>query len=435
MPAMIIEPARRVSGEIRLPGDKSISHRAAMLAAIADGTTTITNFLTGADCLSTLACLQQLGAEIERDGATARVHGRGRLHAPAAPLDCGNSGSTMRMLAGLLAARDFTCELTGDESLRSRPMKRIIAPLEQMGATVASQDGYAPLRVTGRAPLKAISYETPVASAQVKSCVLLAGLGAAGQTVVTEKTLTRDHTERMLRWFGVEVEETQTDEHTVALRGPASLRARDVSVPGDVSSAAFFLVAAALRPGSEIVLRDVGLNPTRAQIVPVLQGLGVEIAVEELREDANEPVGALRARGRESLAPATPQANRLSGATVAQMIDELPALAVLGTQIEGGLTVRQAAELRVKESDRIASVVSNLRAMGAEVEEYPDGFAVNGPTKLKGATIESYGDHRIAMAFSVAALIAGGRTEIRGAECASVSFPEFYQLLTAISQR
>ncbi len=432
---MIIAPARRVAGVLSLPGDKSISHRAALLAAVARGTTTISNFLAGADCFSTLSCLQQLGVKVERDGTTARIDGAG-LSAPVAPLDCGNSGSTIRMLTGLLASYNFTCELTGDESLRARPMKRIIAPLTAMGAQIASQDGYAPLRLKGCAPLTAINYETPVASAQVKSCVLLAGLGANGRTTVSEKTTTRDHTERMLRWFGVEVVETQTDEtHTVSINGPARLTARDLAVPGDVSSAAFFLVAAALLPDSELILPNVGLNPTRAQIVDTLRYLGADITVDDTREEANEPVGTLRARGRDTLAPATPQANILRGATVAQMIDEMPALAVLGTQIEGGLTVRDAAELRVKESDRIATIVRNLRAMGAEVEEYPDGFRVNGPVKLKGALIESYGDHRIAMAFSIAALIADGPSEIVGADCAAVSFPNFFQLLESVAQR
>jgi 3-phosphoshikimate 1-carboxyvinyltransferase len=431
---MIIAPARRVAGILPLPGDKSISHRAALLAAVAEGATVIGNFLTGADCLSTLACLRQLGVNLEREGTNVRVHGRGRegLSAPSAPLDCGNSGSTMRMLAGLLASFGFHCELTGDESLRSRPMKRIIAPLTQMGATIESTDGYAPLRMKGRAPLAPLSYETPVASAQVKSCVLLAGLDAAGRVTVSEKTLTRDHTERMLRWFGVEVEETQTAAaHIISVNGPARLKARDISIPGDVSSATFFLVAAALLPGSELVLPGVGLNPSRTQVVDTLRELGVEITVEDYREEANEPVGTLRVRGRGALPPAPV----LRSATVAHLIDELPALAVLGTQIEGGLTVRDAAELRVKESDRIATVVKNLRAMGAEVEEYPDGFGVNGPSKLKGARIESHGDHRIAMAFSIAALIADSPSEITGADCASVSFPNFFQLLESVAQR
>ena len=436
MRGMIIAPARRVAGLLPLPGDKSISHRAALLAAVARGTTTISNFLVGADCLSTLSCLQQLGVAIERDGTNVRVRGGTGLSAPDAPLDCGNSGSTIRMLTGLLASYNFTSELTGDESLRARPMKRIIAPLTAMGAQIESQNGYAPLRLTGCAPLTAINYETPVASAQVKSCVLLAGLGANGRTTVSEKTTTRDHTERMLQWFGMEVTETQTAAaHIVSIDGPARLTARDVAVPGDVSSAAFFLVAAALLPGSELVLPNVGLNPTRAQIVATLRDLGADIIVEDTREEANEPIGTLRARGRNTLAPATPQANILRGATVAQMIDEMPALAVLGTQIEGGLTVRDAAELRVKESDRIAAIVKNLRAMGVEVEEYPDGFCVNGPVKLQGAQLESFGDHRIAMAFSIAALIAAGPSEIVGADCAAVSFPEFFQLLESVTQR
>ncbi len=441
---MKIELARRVCGVLpALPGDKSISHRAAMLSALAEGTTTITNFSTGADCASTLACLRQLGVEITRDGTQVRVRGRGRdgLRAAATALDCGNSGSTMRMLAGLLATCAFTSELTGDDSLRGRPMRRIIAPLTALGVTVESSGEFAPLRVHGANSLQAITYETPIASAQVKSCVLLAGLGAHGRTTVRERgTLTRDHTERMLRWLGVSVATRTTQENGVttyvhSLDGPARLTARDLSVPGDISSAAFFLAAAAMLPGSDVTLPQVGLNPTRAQLLATLEALGADIAVSDEHIEGGEPVGTLRVRGNGTLVPKHSNANYLRGATVAAMIDELPMLAVLGTQVAGGLTIRDAQELRVKESDRIAATVANLRALGAEVEEYADGLCVKGPVRLQGAALPSFGDHRIAMAFGVAGLIATGTTEILNAECAGISFPEFFALLDGLAER
>jgi 3-phosphoshikimate 1-carboxyvinyltransferase len=431
MSPMIVTPARRVRGKITLPGDKSISHRAAMLSALADGATEITNYSTGADCASTLRCLEQLGVRVTRDGATVRVHGRGRarLQQPAAPLDCGNSGSTMRMLAGLLASFPFAVEMIGDASLSARPMRRIITPLEQMGARVEARDGHAPLRLFGTDELQPISYRTPVASAQIKSCVLFAGLGARGRTSVAEDALTRDHSERMLRWLGAEVRTTEADgliTHT--LDGPARLAARPLRVPGDASSAAFFVAAAAMLPGSDLTIENVGLNPTRTQMLPVLQALGVEITIEDAREECGEPVGTVRVRGAGPLAGA----NVLRAPLVAPLIDELPVLAVLGAQVAGGLEIRDAAELRVKESDRIATTAANLRAMGAEVEEFSDGLRVAGPVKLHGARICSYHDHRIAMAFAVAALVADGATEITGAESAGVSFPEFFALLKTV---
>lgn len=450
---MKIKPARRLRGKIAgLPGDKSISHRAALIAALADGRTRIGNFATSADCASTLACLAQLGIDVRRDGGDVYITGAdsrsGRhalLRASAAPLDCGNSGSTMRLLAGVLAGHPFASTLTGDASLRTRPMRRIIEPLALMGARLSADEGHAPLSIEGRRPLAAISYEMPVASAQVKSAILLAGLFAGGRTEVVEKlSQTRDHTERMLRWFGVEVEtrnETRDDESprwVVSVEAPPSFAARDIDVPGDISSAAFLIAAAALLPGSEIEIDGVGINPTRAEILRTMRSLGADVNAGDVREQCNEAVGQIRVRGADGLAPVEGNAsgNILRGAEVAGLIDELPVLAVVGTQVAGGLEIRDAAELRVKESDRIRSTVENLRAMGAEVEEFDDGLRVAGRQRLRGARLDSHGDHRIAMAFTVAALVAEGESEISGAEeCVRISFPEFFTLLESVTER
>ncbi|MFL6335219.1 MAG: 3-phosphoshikimate 1-carboxyvinyltransferase [Pyrinomonadaceae bacterium] len=447
---MRIRPAGRLRGRARVPGDKSVSHRAAMLAALARGSTTITNFASSVDCSSTLECLRRLGVVVERDGATVRVEGVGdvdgrqRFQAPASELDCGNSGTTMRLLAGVLAAQPFASVLTGDESLSGRPMRRVMEPLAKMGARLSAVDGHAPLTIEGQRPLRAVRYEMPVASAQVKSCVLLAGLGAEGRTEVVEPlTQTRDHTERMLRWFGVEVwTEESTDEAdeaghvVVSVEGGSRLTARNLTVPGDISSAAFPVAAAALLPGSRLELEGVGLNPTRAAVLDALRRLGVALSVEDERESSNEPTGLISVRGDGGLKPLTPGANVIRGAAVAQLIDELPVLAVVGTCVEGGLEIRDARELRVKESDRIATTVANLRAMGARVEEFEDGLRVEGPVRLRGARLQSYGDHRIAMAFAVAGLAAEGETLIEGAEeCVAVSFPEFFPLLESLTER
>ncbi|HEX8138931.1 MAG TPA: 3-phosphoshikimate 1-carboxyvinyltransferase [Pyrinomonadaceae bacterium] len=450
---MRVEPARRIRGVLRLPGDKSISHRAAIMAALSRGRTVIRNYASSEDCAHTLSCLQGLGISIERDGATVTVTGRGRegLVAPRSALDCGNSGTTMRMLAGVLAGQDFRSVLTGDASLRSRPMRRVIEPLERMGASLSAQDGRAPLTIEGRRPLRAIRYEMPVASAQVKSCVLLAGLEAEGRTEVLERGgPTRDHTERMLRWFGVELETKHTEEDgqsfdLFAVEGPARLTGRDGAVPGDISSAVFFLAAAALLPGSELLIEGVGLNPTRTRVLSTLKDLGADVEVEEpspgeqsSEGDFNEPSGPIRiGGGTGGLAPLERgRSNILSGALIAQLIDELPMLAVLGTQVSGGLTIRDAGELRLKETDRISATVWNLRAMGAEVEEYEDGLAVAGGARLRGARLDARGDHRIVMASAVAALIAEGPSEIGGAEeCVGVSFPGFFRVLESVVER
>jgi 3-phosphoshikimate 1-carboxyvinyltransferase len=432
MEAMKIYPARTVRGEIALPGDKSISHRAAMLSAIAFGRARLENFATSADCASTLACLRELGVEIEVDGSTVIIEGVGKtgLRKAAGELDCGNSGTTMRLLSGILAGQDFESVLTGDESLRSRPMKRVIGPLGSMGAVVDSADGKAPIRIRGRKPLNAITYRPKIASAQLKSCVLLAGLMADGTTSVIEETPTRDHTERMLRFMGAEIGQS---EGILTVSGDSVLTARDMRIPGDISSAAFFMVAAACLEGSEIRLKNTGLNRSRAAVIEVLRNSGANIEVLNVRESGNEPVGDILAKGSRELKPRV-SSNILSGRIIANVIDEIPILAVFGTQIDGGLEIRDAAELRVKESDRIAAVVENLRRMGAFIEEYRDGFKVE-KSDLKGARIDSFGDHRIAMAFAVAGLFADGETEIEGAECAAVSFPEFFKVLERVAVR
>ncbi len=448
---MRIEPAKRLRGRLKgLPGDKSVSHRAAIIAALARGETRVRNYSTSEDCAATLRCLRELGVNIQREGnevtveGAANADGQAVLRPSAAPLDCGNSGTTMRLLAGLLAGQPFESTLTGDASLSQRPMRRVINPLEQMGASVASEDGHAPLRIRGRRPLDAISYEMTVASAQVKSCVLLAGLFAQGVTRVTEPHAgTRDHTEKMLRWFGVPVrvellnDLEETKGRVVSVEGGATPSACNLEVPGDISSAAFLVAAAAVLPGSELEITGVGLNPTRAQVLTALQNLGARIRTEGVRERCNEPVGEILVSGDpRGLAPEGAGANVLGGPSIAQLIDELPVLAVVGSQAEGGLEIRDAGELRVKESDRIGATVRNLRAMGAEVEEFDDGLRVKGRTRLRGARLDAGGDHRIAMAFTVAALVAEGASEIEGArECVGVSFPEFFDLLESVVER
>ncbi len=432
---MIIKPANLLRGTLNLPGDKSISHRAALIGALAEGRTQVENFATSADCASTLSCLHQLGVGVEREGKTVFIEGVGLdgLRQSNESLDCGNSGSTMRMLAGVLAGQKFTSTMTGDESLSKRPMKRIIAPLEMMGARLEATDGHAPLIVRGKRPLNAIQYETPVASAQVKSCVLLAGLHAGGKTSVIENVTTRDHTERVLRWFGVEVEEEKLENGATKLsvEGFQNYKAQNLIVPSDISSAAFFLVAASCLKDSNLKLNNVGLNPTRNAIVQTMIDLGANISIENEREQSNEPIADITIR---QSAIRNPQSATLRGNVIAQLIDELPVLSVFGSQLENGLEIRDAKELRVKESDRIATVVENLRAMGADVEEYEDGLHVS-KSNLKGAKVNSHGDHRIAMAFAVAALFAEGETEIIGAESVAVSFPNFFELLESVIER
>ena len=427
---MKLTSAQRLKGKLRLPGDKSISHRAALIAALADGPSEITNFSTARDCASTLDCLRRLGVSIERQNGKLRFSGSQKLVAPTAPLDCGNSGSTMRILAGVLAGQDLTAELIGDESLSARPMRRIIEPLELMGAIITATGGKPPLKIHGSSKPRAITYKLPVASAQVKSAILFAALNAEGRTTVIETSPSRDHTERLFNGFGVSV--VVKDDLSVALDGPARFTGGSITIPGDVSSAAFFVAAAMLLPGSEIVIKGVGLNPTRATFLSVLRSWGADISETDFQMERNEPVGTIEVRGGTFESPSN---RTLSGSVIPSLIDELPLLAVVGTQIPGGIEIRDAGELRHKESDRLATTAKNLRAMGADVEELPDGLYVSGPTKLRGASVDSYGDHRIAMAFSVAALIAGGETEIRGSESAAVSFPEFFDLLHSLIDR
>jgi 3-phosphoshikimate 1-carboxyvinyltransferase len=427
---MKLSTAHRVRGRLHLPGDKSISHRAALIAALSDGPSEIANFSTAGDCASTLSCLRVLGIAIEQTSGKLKFAGKQSLATPQKPLDCGNSGSTMRILAGVLAGRDLTAELIGDDSLSSRPMRRIIEPLELMGARIESNSGKPPLKIRGTSHPNAITYQLPVASAQVKSAILFGALSAHGQTTVIETSPTRDHTERLFNGFGVPV---RTEELSITLDGPARLHGGAITIPGDISSAAFFVAAAMLLPGSELVIEGVGLNPTRAAFLSVLRSWGANITETDGRMERNEPVGTIEVRGGIGLA-AREFDRILGGAAIPSLIDELPLLAVVGTRIKGGIEIRDARELRLKESDRLATTARNLRAMGAEVEESEDGLQVFGPTKLRGAVVDSFGDHRIAMAFSVAALIADGDTEIRGAEAAAVSFPEFFDLLGSLIQ-
>ncbi|HET9838720.1 MAG TPA: 3-phosphoshikimate 1-carboxyvinyltransferase [Candidatus Angelobacter sp.] len=423
---MIIRPAKNILGSLRLPGDKSISHRYAMLAAIAEGTTRLGNFSTGADCASTLGCVQQLGCTVRKTAEVIEIEGRARLQQPDASLDCGNSGSTMRMLSGILAGHDFSCDLHGDESLSRRPMARIIAPLRQMGAQVSAAAGdRPPLHIHGGS-LQAIEYKMPVASAQVKSAVLFAGLFAEGETAVEEPHRTRDHTEQALRAFGVQISRSR---NRVAVRGGQKLKAIEAAVPGDISSAAFFFCAAMLFPGSNLVIDNLLLNPTRASLLDVLKLLGARISVINLEEHHGELVGTVKVEyGR--LAGTT-----IQGAQSVALIDELPVLAAIAPYTRDGIEIRDAKELRVKESDRIALVARNLRAMGAECEEREDGLLVPGGQKLHGAEIDSGGDHRIAMAFAVAGLKAEGESVIHGAESARISFPEFFATLERVVER
>jgi 3-phosphoshikimate 1-carboxyvinyltransferase len=423
----LIRPARNISGSLRLPGDKSISHRYAMLAAIAEGTIRLENFSTGADCASTLGCVKALGVEVERSENTVVIHGRGpKLLTPTSPLDCGNSGSTMRMLSGILAGQDFSSELTGDQSLSRRPMARIIAPLEMMGAKITAQSGgRPPLRVNG-GNLKAIRYNMPVASAQVKSCVLFAGLFASGETVVVEPMRTRDHSELALRAFGAELKQ-EGGEARIA--GAQKLRAIEAAIPGDISSAAFFLCAAGLFPESQLVIEDLLMNPTRARLLDILILMGIGISVTQLEEQHGELRGTVKVEGR-ALKGIT-----IAGADAAALIDEIPVLAAIAPYTEGGVEIRDARELRVKESDRIAAIAANLRAMGAQVEEREDGLKIPGSQKLRGAEIDSMGDHRIAMAFAVAALRAEGESKILGADAAVISYPGFFDALESVVER
>ena len=435
-----IEPARYLHGALELPGDKSVSHRYAMLAGLAEGTSELRHFSAAADCHSTLDCMSALGAEVKVEKDTVRITGRGArgLKSSRRALDAGNSGTTMRLLAGILAGQSFSSKLTGDGSLQKRPMKRVILPLREMGAAIHGRDdNFAPLEICGT-KLKPIDYQMPMASAQVKSAVLLAGLFADGVTSVTEPARTRDHTELALEEFGASVDK---NGQTIRVRGlgggngsgsgSGKLTARSLDVPGDLSSAVFFLAAASLFPDSNVLIHNVGLNPTRTSILDVLAEMGASIQMLGLKSSQGEIIGDLAMKG------ASLKGGVIAGSRIPLVIDELPMLAALGPFTEEGVEIRDAGELRVKESDRIAALAENLRRMGAKVEERPDGLKVEGRYrgKLRGAEIDSRGDHRIAMAFAVAGLAAEGNTVIRDANCAGVSFPAFFSELNRVAER
>jgi 3-phosphoshikimate 1-carboxyvinyltransferase len=426
-----ISPAHSIHGAISVPGDKSISHRFAMLTSIAEGSSQILNYSTGADCRSTLLCMEKLGVRYEFGEREERplltVHGCGlrSLRPSASFLDAGNSGSTMRMLSGILAAQAFTTEMSGDGSLVKRPMRRILAPLREMGARIdAFNDQFPPLTIHG-SPLSAIDYTLPVASAQVKSCVLLAGLYAKGETAVREPVATRDHTELALRELGADI--TIEPRH-VRVRAGAPLAAKDLIVPGDISSAAFFIVAALLVRDSDLVITNVGLNPTRTMLLDVLGGMGANIRVLHIEQVNGELIGNLQIKA------SRVRGGVIEGSTTAAVIDEIPILSVLGAVSQDGLIIRDAGELRVKETDRIAAIANNLQRMGVSVHTTNDSIEIPGRQSLRQAELDSFDDHRIAMAFSVAALLASDSSTMQNAGCASISFPEFYATLRQIAQ-
>jgi 3-phosphoshikimate 1-carboxyvinyltransferase len=404
------------------PGDKSISHRALLLGALARGTSRVSGFLPAADCRATLRCLRALGVKIEEpDATTLIVHGQGLqgLRLPSGPLDCGGSGTTMRLLSGILAGQPFRTTLTSNAQLRRRPMTRVATPLRQMGASVADSEGHSPLTIAGGL-LTGIDYTLPVASAQVKSAILLAGLYADRPTTIREPGPARDHTERMLLAMGADL---TVDGPVMTLRPGRELRARDVTVPGDISSAAFPLAAAALLPGSEITLEGVGVNPTRTGALRVLGSMGADIRLDNQRVNGGEPMADVWVR------TGNLRATHIGGEMIPRLIDELPLLALVATQAQGTTVIRDAAELRVKESDRIANTAAELRKLGAEIEARPDGFVVRGPSALLGAEVDSHGDHRLAMTLAVAGLLAAGETRVRDAECIADSFPGFAEAL------
>jgi 3-phosphoshikimate 1-carboxyvinyltransferase len=424
MSKKVIHPAKPFHAVVRVPGDKSISHRYAILASLAEGRSEIFNYSPAADCRSTLDCLRRLHVNIEEKGTSIVVEGRGLSgwNAPRRSLDAGNSGTTIRLLAGALSGQSFHTDLTGDASLRRRPMRRIMEPLRQMGAQIrAREDQFAPLEIQG-GPLRGIDYQPKVASAQVKSAILLAGLFAEGETIVHEPVRTRDHTEVALRELGADIE---SRNGSVRLAGRPKLLGRPLVVPGDLSAAVFFLAAALVVPDSEIIIQGVGLNPSRTAVLDFLVSMGAALSVESVAMREGELVGDIHIRH------APLKGGKISGAMIVRMIDELPMLAALAPFTEDGIEIRDAQELRVKESDRIAAVAENLRRMGAQIEEFPDGLRVAGRSAgpLRGATMDSQGDHRIAMAFSIAALGAEGDTTIRDPDCVGISFPGFYVML------
>ncbi|KAB0668590.1 3-phosphoshikimate 1-carboxyvinyltransferase [Oryzomonas sagensis] len=429
MKSITIQPAVSVNGEITVPGDKSISHRSIMLGAIANGVTTIRGFLRGEDNMATMGAFRAMGVRIEDDGEIVTIHGQGLrgLKEPADIIDCGNSGTSIRLLTGLLAGQSFFSVVTGDQYLRKRPMKRVVEPLVRMGARIMGRDKgtLAPLAITGGA-LNAIGYESPVSSAQVKSAIMLAGLYADGETSVREPTLSRDHSERMFRLFGASLE---VFKNGVTVRGGTELTGQEIGVPGDISSAAFFMVAALVTPGAELLIRNVGINPTRTGVIDILRSMGGSLELLHEREVSGEPVADVLVRSSRL------KAIQISGDVVPRAIDEFPVICVAAACAEGRTTVRGARELRVKETDRIAAMATNLRTLGVVVEECDDGMDILGTERLGGGTVDSYGDHRIAMSLSVAALVSHGGITIRDVECVATSFPSFFPLLEQVAGR
>ena len=418
---MLFHKSHPLKGEITVPGDKSISHRGIMLGALANGTTSITNFLKGADCLSTISCFQKMGIEIEETENEILVHGKG-LHGLSAPkeiLDAGNSGTTTRLISGILAGQNFSCDLTGDASIQKRPMKRIMTPLSMMGADITSvhNNGCAPLHIKG-APLKGISYQSPVASAQVKSCVLFAGLYADGKTSVTEPFLSRNHSELMLSSFGAFV---QTCGTTATIEPEPVLTAQKVEVPGDISSAAFFIAAGLLIPGSELLIKNVGINPTRDGILRVCKQMGANLELLNTRTQCGEPVADILVKHSEL------NGTVIEGDLIPTLIDELPVIAVMAACANGEKIIRNAEELKVKESNRLEIIVHHLSEMGCDITGTEDGMIIRGGKSLHGAVLDSHLDHRIAMSFAVAGLVADGETEITNADCVNISYPGFYR--------
>ncbi|MDC7287135.1 3-phosphoshikimate 1-carboxyvinyltransferase [Blautia schinkii] len=417
---MEIKKQTNLRGVLTVPGDKSISHRAVMFGSLAQGDTRISHFLEGADCLSTISCFRKMGIDIKRNGEELLVHGKGLhgLRAPEGILDVGNSGTTTRLISGILSGQSFVSELTGDASIQSRPMKRIMTPLLSMGADIVSlkNNGCAPLRISGR-PLHAIHYNSPVASAQVKSCVLLAGLYADGITSVTEPVLSRNHTELMLNYFGADVHSEGT---TASIRPEPQLEARDIRVPGDISSAAYFIAAGLLTPDSEILLKNVGINPTRDGMLRVCRDMGADITLLNVNQEG-EPTADLLIR------TSSLHGVSIGGDIIPTLIDELPMIAVMAAFAEGTTVIKDAQELKVKESDRIQVMVDNLKRMGADIEATDDGMIIHGGRPLKGAQIDSFLDHRVAMSFAVAGTICDGPLSITGGDCVNISYPGFYQ--------
>ena len=428
MTSITIKPASSIKGEITVPGDKSISHRSIMLGAIANGTTTVRGFLRGGDNLATMGAFRSMGVDIMDDGETVVIHGKG-LHGLSEPgdvIDCGNSGTTIRLITGLLAGQSFFSVVTGDQYLRKRPMKRVVEPLTRMGARILgrNQGSLAPLAISGGS-LDAIGYESPVSSAQVKSAIMLAGLYADGETSVREPTLSRDHSERMFRLFGASL---KTFDSGVTVKGGVELQGQEIAVPGDISSATFFMVAALITPGSELLIRNVGINPTRTGAIDILRDMGGDIQLLDQREVSGEPVADILVRSSRLKGCA------IAGSVVPRAIDEFPAICVAAACAEGVTTVRDARELRVKETDRITAMATNLRCLGVSVDEAEDGMTITGVERLSGGRVESFGDHRIAMSLSVAALVSKDGITIADTECVATSFPSFFPLLEKVAR-